>query len=111
LAQALNGNLIEIRYNTGQIWCQRPNEPAVSVLKVDTVFPSRGGLEGGTRLRLYGANFGTSPIVTVGATNCPIVVGTLTNTYLECALPGGAGTVDVVVTVAGSIVYITCWIL
>jgi hypothetical protein len=56
-------------------------------------------------LRIYGANFGASPIVTVGARNCPIVVGTLTNAYLDCTLPGGTGMVDVAVTVAGSIMY------
>jgi large repetitive protein len=105
LAQAPNGNLIEIRYNSGQIWCQRPIELATTALKVYTVFPTRGGLAGGTRLRLYGANFGTSPTVKVGSSNCPIVVGTLTNNYLECTLPGGTGTVDVAVTVAGSTVY------
>jgi hypothetical protein len=48
--------------------------------------------------------------VTVGASICPIVAGTLTITYLECTLPGmyftgGTGTVDVEVTVAGSTVY------
>jgi IPT/TIG domain len=105
LAQAPNGNLIEIRYNSNQIWIQQPKEPATRVLKVYTVFPSRGGLAGGTPLRLYGANFGTSPTVAVGARNCPIVVGTLTNTYLECTLPGGTGMVDVAVTVSGSTVY------
>jgi hypothetical protein len=111
IAQAPNGNLIEIRYNSGDIFVQRPIEATTTALKVYTVFPSRGGLAGGTLLRLYGANFGTSssPTVTVGSSNCPIVAVTWTNTYLECTLPGGSntgGALDVVVTSSASSSYV-----
>jgi IPT/TIG domain len=104
VAQAPNGNLIEMRYSASTIFVQKPTEAASTVLKVYTVFPNRGGLAGGTLLKLYGANFGTNPTVTVGTNACPKVVGKFTNTYIECTLPGGRGTVDVVVT-SGSASY------
>jgi hypothetical protein len=104
LTQAPNGNLIEIRYSENTIFVQKPTEAASAVLKVYTVFPSRGGLAGGTLLKIYGANFGTNPTVTIGTSACPIVVGSCTPTYIECTLPGGSGTVNVVVT-SGSASY------
>jgi hypothetical protein len=99
VTQAPNGNLLEIRYVTNTIYVGRPNEAATAILKVSSIFPWRGGVAGGTLLRIYGYNFGTTPTIKVGTTNCPVIVGTMSATYLECTLPGGpAGLVDVIVT-------------
>jgi IPT/TIG domain len=104
LAQAPNGNLIEMRYTTNSIFVQKPTEAASSVLKVYSVFPTRGGLAGGTLLKIYGVNFGSNPAVTIGSSSCPIVAGSSTPTYIECTIPGGRGAFDVVVT-SGSASY------
>lgn len=104
VAQAPNGNLIELRYNSNVIFVQRPTEAATTALKIFSVFPNRGGLAGGTLLKIYGVNFGSNPTVFVGSGACPIVVATFTPTYIECTLPGGSGTVDVAVS-SGSASY------
>ena len=63
------------------------------------VFPVRGGIAGGTLLKIYGRNFGTGPVVQMGGNNCPVVSGTATTTYIECTIPVGTlGLVDVNVT-------------
>jgi hypothetical protein len=104
VTQAPNGNLIEVRYLANSIFVDKPNEATTAILKVSSVFPSRGGVAGGNLLRMYGFNFittptTTSPTVKVGSSNCPIVVGTLSATYMECTLPGGpVGLVDIIVT-------------
>jgi IPT/TIG domain len=98
VAQAPNGNLVEMRYSGSTIFVQKPTEAATTIVKVYTVFPNRGGLAGGTVLKIYGANFGTNPTVTVGTNACPKVVGKFTSTYIECTLPGGSGSVDVIVS-------------
>ena len=90
LAQAPNGNLIEVRYLNSSLWVDVPIEPPTTSLIVNSVFPSRGSQVGGTRLRIYGRNFGASPAVTIGLSNCPIV-GVPSASYIECTLPGGTG--------------------
>jgi hypothetical protein len=97
VTQAPNGNLIEVRYTNSTLWVNSPVEPPTSVLKVNSVFPSRGGTAGGTLLRIYGLNFDTLPTVLVGGKSCPIV-GISTSTYIVCQLPGGTGLVNVMVT-------------
>jgi hypothetical protein len=102
VAQAPNGNLIEVRYTSSQIWVSRPIESTTSIIRVSSVFPYRGGLAGGTPLRIFGMNFGsTPPTVTVGAFNCPVDTSTMTSTEIRCTLPGNpAGLVDIVVASA-----------
>ena len=51
-----------------------------------------------------GLNFAL-PSVTVGGKACPVVTALLTSTIIECTLPGGSGTVDVVVTNSGNLSY------
>ena len=104
VTQAPNGNLIEFRYSGNTIFVQKPTEAASPVLKVYTVFPNRGGLAGGTPLKIFGSNFGSNPTVSMGTNICNIIGGTATPTYIECTIPGGSGTVDVVVT-SGSTSY------
>ena len=60
VAQAPNGNLFEARYTTSSLFISRPNEAATAAIRVGSVFPTRGGVAGGTALRVYGLNFGTS---------------------------------------------------
>jgi IPT/TIG domain len=98
VAQAPNGNLIEARYATNSIWVDVPIEAATSALIVKSVFPYRGGQAGGSLLRIYGVNFGTTPTVKIGTVNCPIQ-GTPSETFIQCTLPGGTpGLKDVVVS-------------
>ena len=98
VAQAPNGNLVEARYLANSIWLSRPLETSTAAIRVGSVFPTRGGLAGGTLLRVYGLNFDTSVTVTVGGSSCPIV-GAVTNTFFQCRLPGrSAGSYDIVVT-------------
>jgi IPT/TIG domain len=103
VAQAPNGNLIEVRYTSNTIWVSRPIETATTAVRVSSVFPTRGSVAGGTTLRIYGLNFGTSATVVVGGSSCSIV-GPVQSNYIECTLPGKAeGRYDIVVTaVAGT---------
>ena len=103
VAQAPNGNLIEARYTTSSLHVSRPIEAATAAIRVSSVFPTRGGLAGGTLLRVYGLNFDASATVTVGGINCPIV-GPVTSSFLQCTLPGRpVGSYDIVVTaIAGT---------
>ena len=102
VTQAPNGNLIEVRYPSSSIFVSRPIESATSIIRVSSVFPYRGGLAGGTPLRIFGMNFGAAPpTVTVGAFNCPVDTSTITSTEIRCTLPGNPpGLVDIVVTSA-----------
>lgn len=103
VAQAPNGNLVEARYLSSSIWISQPIETATAVIRVGSVFPTRGGVAGGTTLHVYGSNFGTSATVTVGGSGCPII-GVVTSTHIQCTLPGRpAGLSDVAVTsIAGT---------
>jgi IPT/TIG domain/Glucose / Sorbosone dehydrogenase len=98
--QAPNGNLIEVRYKQNEIYSNRPVEPATTEVIVKTVFPHRGRNSGGNLLSIYGVNLnahGSSPIVTVGEEYC-LNVTFVSSTRIDCVVPGGFGTVDIVVT-------------
>ena len=99
LTMAPDGSLIEVRYPLNEVWLHRPDEPARGDLWVNAVFPRRGGQAGGGTLTVYGANLtknGPSPTVTVGGFSCPVTLAT--SNKIQCTLPGGSGTVDVVVS-------------
>jgi glucose/arabinose dehydrogenase len=103
---APNGNLIEVRYVPETVAYYKPYEKDTDRLIVKSVFPHRGRSSGGTILSIYGVNFvslrdGSNPIVTVGGLNCP-TIPTITATRIDCTLPGGFGTVDIVVTTGSS---------
>jgi IPT/TIG domain/Glucose / Sorbosone dehydrogenase len=98
LTQAPNGNLIEMRYNTSNVHYYKPLEPATTELIAKTCWPRRGRTSGGTPLTIYGENFNarsSTVTVTVGGTNCPVT--SVSVTKVVCTLPGGVGTVDIVV--------------
>ena len=100
LTQAPNGNLIEIGYSEESISYYRPIEAVTDDLIVKTVFPRRGRSSGNNTLHVYGVNFlknnTTWPTVTVGGVVCPIT--RVCATKVDCTLPGGQGTVDIIVT-------------
>ena len=102
VTQAPNGNLFEIRYPENEIYVQKPDEASTGELRVNAVFPRRGGLAGGNSLSIYGFNLNKNPVVTVGGSSCP--VQTASATKIVCKLPGGSGTVDIVLT-AGKATY------
>jgi IPT/TIG domain/Glucose / Sorbosone dehydrogenase len=98
LTQAPNGNLVEMRYQSSTVYYYKPVEPATTELIAKTCWPRRGRTSGGSPLTIYGVNMNTrSPTVTVtvGGTNCPVTSATATKVI--CTLPGGVGTVDIVV--------------
>lgn len=107
ITQAPSGEMIEVRYGKARIWYHRPKETTTNALVVNSVFPRRGGEAGGSSLHIFGRNFdknGASPTVTVGGKDCPVVVvkAPLANyDRIECTLPGGTGTVDIVVALGG----------
>ena len=96
VTQAPNGNLIDVRLGTNSLYYHKPNEAPTTALKVKAVFPQRGGQAGGNKLSVYGINFGASPIVTVGGKNCSVLPKSAT--MIECTVPGGSGTVNVIVS-------------
>jgi IPT/TIG domain len=98
ITQAPNGNIIEIRYAENEIY-HRPVEETTTNLKT-YCFPHRGGTSGGNLLSIYGVNFnknGRNLIVTVGGVKCVSLPAT-TSDRIDCIVPGGVCTVDVVVT-------------
>lgn len=111
VAQAPNGNLIEVRYLTSSLYVSRPIETKTAAIRVNAVFPTRGGLAGGTLLRIYGWNFGSiaSDItVTIGGSICKNVGIVVPNDYIQCTLPGKTqGSYDIVVTaIAGTYTFV-----
>jgi len=100
VTQAPDGSLVQVQYSIDELWVFRPNEVPTSDVKVNSVFPRRGGLAGGSTLTLYGTNLkqtGKTTTVSVGGSNCPILSSTATQ--IKCILPGGSGTVDITATV------------
>jgi IPT/TIG domain/Glucose / Sorbosone dehydrogenase len=98
ITQAPNGNLVEMRHQNASVFAFKPVEPATTTLIAKTCFPKRGRTSGGSTLSIYGVNLNTrSPnvTVTVGGINCPTTF--VSSTKVDCTLPGGSGTVDVVV--------------
>ena len=102
VTQAPNGSLIEARFSDNQLFAYLPKEESSSALAVKSVFPHRGGKAGGSTLTVYGNNLkknGGNPSVMVGGSQC--IVNSSSDNKIQCALPGGSGTVDVVVSVNG----------
>lgn len=100
VTQAPDGSLVEVQYSTNQMRVHRPDEAATSQVKVNSVFPRRGPRAGGSSFFLYGHNLkqgGKTTTVNVGGSGCPITSSTATQ--IKCTLPGGSGTVDIIVTV------------
>jgi IPT/TIG domain/Glucose / Sorbosone dehydrogenase len=98
LTQAPNGNLVEMRYEDNTVFVYKPVEPNTNALVAKTCFPRRGRSSGGNTLSVYGENFtakGPTVLVTVGGINCPTTF--VSSTRVDCTLPGGTGTVDIVV--------------
>jgi IPT/TIG domain/Glucose / Sorbosone dehydrogenase len=103
ITQAPNGNLVEMRYANSSVFSFLPVEPPTTALIANTCFPRRGRTSGGSTLSIYGVNLNTrSTLVTVmvGGNVCPTTF--ISSTRVDCTLPGGNGTVDVVVQNGGA---------
>jgi len=96
VAQAPDGTLVDARVGSNAIYYHKPVEPPTTDMVVKGVFPTRGSQVGNSTLDIYGINFSGTPIVSVGGSNCPVT--SVSSTKIECTLPGGTGTVDIVVT-------------
>jgi hypothetical protein len=101
VTQAPNGNLVSAGYADNYVQVIKPVEPSSPTMTIKSVFPRRGSMAGGSMLTIYGINFGPSPSVTVGGSNCILLSSSTVK--IQCTLPGGIGTVDVVVTVGGAV--------
>jgi IPT/TIG domain/Glucose / Sorbosone dehydrogenase len=97
VTQAPNGNLIEMRYQEETIFYHKPVEPSTSSLIVKTCFPRRGRNGGGNTLYIYGVNFEQTATVQVGGKDCPVTF--VSSKRIDCILPGGSGTVDIIVKI------------
>jgi hypothetical protein len=100
VTQAPDGTLISSSLDRNAVYFHKPIEEVTTQLKVLSVYPRRGGQSGGNVLKLYGVNFQNPITVTVGGRNCPVI--SFATTKIECTMPGGLGTVDVVVTNAAN---------
>ena len=73
-------------------------------MQLSSISPASGPAAGGTILILTGDSFGSSAAygsITVGGQACPVSSGEYSNTAIECVVPVGLGTDQlVVVTVA-----------
>lgn len=99
VAQAPNGNLIEVRLPSNALYYHKPVEEITSQIRIVSVFPSRGSNAGGSTLHIYGVNLdsGSNLTVSIGRNKCEVQA--LTATILTCMLPGGAnGIVDVTIS-------------
>ena len=98
VTQAPDGTLVEIRHADNSVWIHRPKEASTTKLIVKSAFPRRGGRAGGTTLTIYGVNLNKNgnPTVVVGGFSCPVTFTSATK--VQCTIPGGTGTVDIVVT-------------
>lgn len=99
VTQGPDGALFVARNDAGSVIYHKPNEPPADLLKVYSVFPRRGYIDGGTTLSIYGEKFGSSVgnlSVTVGGLGCPII--SAGDTKITCTLPDGLGKADVMVT-------------
>jgi glucose/arabinose dehydrogenase len=95
VTQAPDGTLISSSLDRNAIYFHKPIEEVTTKLKVLSVYPRRGGKTGGNLLQIYGVNFNNPTKVTVGGRPCPIT--TFQTTKIVCTIPGGSGTVDIVV--------------
>jgi hypothetical protein len=96
VTQAPDGSLIEVRLPTKNIVVHKPNEPLTAELRVNAVFPRRGGNAGGYLLSVYGVNFSPDATVNIGGKAC--MIQSKTNSKITCTVPGGQGMVDVIVS-------------
>lgn len=99
VTQGPDGTLFVAQNTKGKVITHSPVEPALGQLLVVSVFPRRGPKAGGSNLTLYGEQFGSNPIVTVGGKNCPVQSNN--GKKMTCKLPSGNGKADVVVTSGG----------
>lgn len=99
VTQGPDGTLFVAKNDEGSVIYHKPNEAVHPLLKVLSVFPRRGSLNGGSTLTIYGQKFGTNAgnlSVTVGGIGCPVTFAG--NTKIKCTLPAGLGKADVMVT-------------
>lgn len=96
VTQAPDGTLVSTSLDRNAIYYHKPIEEATTEMKILSVYPRRGGQSGGNTLQLYGVNFDNLTTVAVNGRNCPII--SFKSSKIECSLPGGVGTVDIVAT-------------
>jgi len=95
VTQGPDGTLFVAQYESNRLVYHRPVERESNATSLLSCFPRRGA--GGTQLWLYGQNFGDSPVVTVGDSDCNVTQ--ITNETVVCTLPHAPpGRVSVVVS-------------
>ena len=106
VAQAPNGNLIDVRFDSSDLFVYKPVEPSTTQFMIYSVFPRRGGLVGGSTISIYGVNFdGPTVKVLIGTSTCSSPIVNTENTIIRCTLPPSTtvGLKDIVVeTSSGS---------
>ena len=98
VTQAPGGSLVEVSLESNALYYYTAKEAATKAMVVDTVFPKRGGLGGGSSLFVYGNNFNKSGVLSVQVSGKNCLTTNVSATIIECTLPpGGLGTADIVV--------------
>jgi hypothetical protein len=100
VAQAPNGNLIDVRFDSSELFVYKPDEPVTTQLMIYSVFPRRGALVGGSTITIYGVNFdGPAVKVFIGTSACSNLTVNTDRTIVRCTLPPSTtiGLKDVVV--------------
>jgi IPT/TIG domain/Glucose / Sorbosone dehydrogenase len=103
VTQAPDGTLISTSLERNALYFHKPIEQPTTNLKVNSVFPGRGSQVGGNTLQIFGVNFYNPTTVVVGGRTCTVTL--VTSTKLECTMPGGSGTVDIVVSGGNGLPY------
>jgi IPT/TIG domain/Glucose / Sorbosone dehydrogenase len=103
VTQAPDGTLISTSLERNALHFHKPIEQPTTNLKVNSVFPGRGSQVGGNTLKIFGVNFNNPTTVVVGGRTCTVTLDT--STKLECTMPGGSGTVDIVVSSGNGLRY------
>ena len=94
VTQAPDGTLISTSLDQNALYFHKPIEAVTTILQIKSVYPRRGGQTGGNTLMIFGENFDQVVDVTAGGRACTIA--TKSASKIECIMPGGTGTVDIV---------------
>lgn len=91
ITQGPSGQLYTAKYKGGKVRFLKAQEPSTDELTLNSVFPRRGHVAGGTTLHLFGENFNTHgiPSIVVGDKIC--LLASLGVSKATCILPEGFG--------------------
>ena len=81
-----NGNLIDAQYDTNECSVHKPDEPPTTLLRIYSIFPRRGKVQGGSALSIYGTNFVSTVTIKIGGLDCSNVQW-ISSYFIKCTIP------------------------